>query len=289
MIPRGGLRSVVAAGLLERVAYEVIPAPSVEEAVLASVPREVTVTVTASPTKGLEATLALSELLAGEGYRVVPHVSARLIVDDEHLKEIVARLQGAGIDDVFLPAGDADLPVGRFDSALPVLSLLVTLGRPFRRVGITGYPQSHPAIADDVTIQAMWDKRRYADYIVSNLCFDPAVLRRWIERVRARGVTLPLHVGLAGPVDRSKLVGMATKIGIGESTQFISKHLRWMARMGTPGGYSPSRWLDRVGHALVAPESVVEGLHMFTFNQVAAAEAWRQAQLRRYSGGAPAN
>jgi methylenetetrahydrofolate reductase (NADPH) len=289
MIRRRGLRSVVAAGLLERVAYEVIPAPSVEDAILASVPRDVPITVTASPTKGLESTLALTERLASEGYRVVPHVSARLIVDDEHLKQIVARLQSARIDDIFLPAGDADPPVGRFDSALPVLSLLVTLGRPFRRVGITGYPQHHPAIADDVTIQAMWDKRRYADYIVSNLCFDPAVLRAWIKRVRDRGVTLPLHVGLAGPVDRTKLVGMATKIGIGESTRFISKHLSWMARMGTPGGYSPTRLLDRVGSSLVAPESVVEGLHVFTFNQVAETEAWRQAQLRHYGGSAPAS
>ena len=73
------------------------------------------------------------------------------------------------------------------------------MGRPFARVGITGYPESHPKIDDDITIQSMWDKRRHAAYLVSNLCFDPATLRRWITRVRARGVTLPLLVGPGRP------------------------------------------------------------------------------------------
>src|SRR5258708_19993118 len=79
------------------------------------------------------------------------------------------------------------------------------MGSPFSHVGVTGYPQSHPKIDDDVTIQAMWDKRHHATYLVSNLCFNPAVLRKWIARVRARGVTPPLFVAIAGPVDRTRL------------------------------------------------------------------------------------
>ena len=65
------------------------------------------------------------------------------------------------------------------------------MGNPFPRTGITGYPESHPRIDDDITIQAMWDKRRLAAYIVSNLCFDPATLRRWIRRVRSPGPASP--------------------------------------------------------------------------------------------------
>ena len=43
-------------------------------------------------------------------------------------------------------------------------------------VGITGYPESHPTIHDDLTVQSMWDKRRYATHVVSNLTFDPDML-----------------------------------------------------------------------------------------------------------------
>ena len=198
----GGLAA--AAPLLEHPRYEVFPAGGVMDAVAQWVPAGMTVTVTASPTKGLDATLDLTEKLAGLGYQVVPHLSARLVRDDAHLADIAARLIACGVDDVFVPAGDADPPAGRFDSALSLLERLAEMGNPFPRTGITGYPESHPRIDDDITIQAMWDKRRLAAYIVSNLCFDPATLRRWIRRVRARGVTLPIYVGLAGPVERTR-------------------------------------------------------------------------------------
>jgi methylenetetrahydrofolate reductase (NADPH) len=259
--------------------FEVIPTDSIEEAVISAVPRDVTLTVTASPTKGLDATISLAEKLRQHGYAVVPHISARLVVDNVHLDEIVARLRQSGVEDIFVPAGDADPPAGRFDSALSLLVQLNEIGRPFPRIGITGYPQSHPNIDDDVTVQAMWDKRHYATYIVSNLCFDPSVIKNWIKRVRARGVTLPLYFGLAGPVERTKLLNMATKIGVGESARFLSGHAEWFVRMGAPGGYNPSRLLAKTGVALADPASNVEGLHVFTFNQVRQSEEWRRTVL----------
>ncbi|PWI13643.1 5,10-methylenetetrahydrofolate reductase [Streptomyces sp. Act143] len=267
--------------LLERVRYEVLPAKATEDKVLAHVPRDVVVTVTASPVKGLEPTLDLAARLAGHGYRVVPHVPARLLRDDAHLKDVVDRLAGAGVDDVFVPAGDADPPVGGFDGALPVLRRLSELGSPFARVGVTGYPESHPLLDDDITIQAMWDKREHATYIVSNLCFDPRVLGEWLVRVRRRDVTLPVHVGVAGPVQRAKLLAMATKIGVGESTRFLTKHASWFVRFATPGGYDPERLLSRAEAALTAPSAGVAGLHLFTFNQIAETERWRRALLDR--------
>src|ERR1700691_5360670 len=99
-LPRGGLARVVP--LLEHPRYEVFPARSVEDAVAEWVPAGMTVTVTASPAQGLGATLSVAERLAARGYQVVPHVSARLVADDAHLSEIVARLLACGIDDVFV-------------------------------------------------------------------------------------------------------------------------------------------------------------------------------------------
>ena len=136
---------------------------------------------------------------------------------------------------------------------------LDALGRPFAHMGITGYPESHPEISDDVTVQAMWDKRHYATYIVSNLCFDAATVRRWIRRVRERGVGLPIYFGLAGPVDRTRLLNVATKIGVGESARFLSGHAGWFLRMGAPGGYNPSRLLARMGGSLADPASNIAG------------------------------
>ncbi|WP_330290904.1 5,10-methylenetetrahydrofolate reductase [Streptomyces sp. NBC_00576] len=270
--------------LLERVRYEVLPAKATEEKVLAHVPRDVVITVTASPVKGLEPTLDLAGRLAAHGYRVVPHVPARLLRDDAHLKDVVDRLREVGVDDVFVPAGDANPPAGAYEGALPVLRRLGELGSPFTHVGVTGYPESHPLIHDDVTIQAMWDKREHATYIVSNLCFDARVLGEWVGRVRRRDVSLPVYVGVAGPVQRAKLLSMATKIGVGESTRFLTKHASWFLRFAAPGGYSPERLLSRTEGALTAPGAGVAGLHLFTFNQVAETERWRRAVLERLGG-----
>jgi methylenetetrahydrofolate reductase (NADPH) len=277
--------SRVPRALLRAPRYEVLPTPSAEQAVLEWVPRELTITITASPARGLEPTLALTERLTGHGYRAVPHLSARLVRDPAHLADIVARLTAAGVDDVFVPAGDADPPAGRFHSALALLDELDRMGRPFARVGITGYPESHPKIGDDVTVQAMWDKRRHAAYIVSNLCFDAATLTRWIARIRARGITLPLLVGLAGPLERTRLLRLAAVSGVAESARFLAGHADWLVRLGLPGGYSPERLLDRAGPALTDPASAVEGLHVFTFNQVRQTEQWRRALVARASSG----
>ena len=267
--------------LLSRPRYEVFPAKGTEQAVADWVPAGMTVTVTASPVKGLDATVELAERLAARGYRVVPHLAARSVADQAHLDGIVARLKAVGVDDVFVPGGDAPHPAGPFDSALPLLERLAEMGRPFSRIGITGYPESHPKIHDDVTIQAMWDKRRYASYIVSNVCFDAARLGRWIQRIRTRGVTLPLQVGLAGPAERSRLLRMAAVAGASESARFITRHPGWVLRFWVPGGYSPDRLLDRAATVITAPDAGVAGLHLFTFNQIQQAEQWRRAALER--------
>jgi len=267
--------------LLRAPRYEVFPAKGTEQAVAEWVPPGMTVTVTASPVKGLDPTIEVAERLAARGYRVVPHLAARSVAGQAHLDEIVARLKACEVDDVFVPGGDAAHPAGPFDSALPLLERLAEMGSPFSRIGITGYPESHPKIHDDLTIQAMWDKRRYASYIVSNVCFDAAGLGRWIGRIRARGVTLPLYVGLAGPTERSRLLRMAAVAGASESARFITRHPGWILRFWVPGGYNPDRFLDRAATAITAPGAAVAGLHLFTFNQLQQAEQWRRAALER--------
>jgi methylenetetrahydrofolate reductase (NADPH) len=266
--------------LLGQTRYEVLPTASIEDKVLEHVPLERVLTVTASPNKGLEPTLDLSERLTGHGYTVVPHLAARMVRDRSQLSEICDRLVGKGITRVFVPGGDAD-PPGGYADALSLLEDLAALGNPFSQVGITGYPESHPTITDDVTIQSMWDKRRFATHVVSNLTFDPAVLAAWVHRMRARGISMPLLLGLPGPVDRAKLLTMAGKIGVGESTRFLAKHKGTFARLAAPGGFTGEKFLMKCAAALSAPESGLEGLHVFTFNQVAETERWHRELLER--------
>jgi methylenetetrahydrofolate reductase (NADPH) len=266
--------------LLQNARYEVLPTPSIEDTVLAHLGTDQTVTVTASPGKGLEATLDLTERLTRQGYRVVPHLAARMVRDRAELEEITARLTSQGIDRIFVPGGDAD-PPGAFPDALSLLEELKAIRAPFQQIGITGYPESHPTISDDLTIQSMWDKRRYATHVVSNLTFDPEVLATWVGRMRKRGITMPLLLGIPGPVDRTKLLAMASKIGVGESTRFLVKHKGTFARLAAPGGFTGERFLEKVAPAVSAPEMLVEGLHVFTFNQVVATEEWRRSLLEQ--------
>jgi methylenetetrahydrofolate reductase (NADPH) len=255
--------------------YEVLPTVKIEAAIVDNVPRDLTITVTASPTKGIDATLSLTERLIGHGYKVVPHLAARMISGKGELAEIVERLQAVGVADVFCPAGDADPPAGDYAGALAMLEDLTALGRPFAEVGITGYPESHPAIEDDITIQSMWDKRAHATYVVSNLCFDPVAITTWLRRMRKRGIDLPVLIGLPGPVERTKLLAMSTKIGVGQSVRFLKSHASAFARIAAPGGFSPERFLRKAAPAFADPDLKVAGLHLFTFNQVAETEAWR--------------
>ncbi|MCA1782353.1 MAG: methylenetetrahydrofolate reductase [Dermatophilaceae bacterium] len=272
------LPTVALTRLLKGARYEVMPTATIADTVREHVPSSVPLTVTAAPSKGLAATLDLATSLADSGYTVVPHLAARMVSGREELADIVSRLKEHDVSAVFVPAGDADPPAGPYHGALDLLRGLDEMGHHFTQVGITGYPESHPTIDDDVTVQAMWDKRPYATHIVSNMTFDVERLATWAERVRRRGVTLPILVGLPGPVERTKLLGMATKIGVGESLRFLRKQGSVFARIASPG-FSTDRFVHRVA-ALATNETLgVEGLHVFTFNQVEVIEAWRRRML----------
>ena len=267
------------AELIAHSRYEVIPLAGAEEQVLEHVPRDVTLTVTVSPVKGLEHSFELAGKLAAHGYPIVPHLAARLVVDPAHLAEIVARLTEIGVRDVFVVAGDADQPAGAFEGAAALLDAMAQVGHPFEQIGITGYPESHPLIDDETTIQAMFEKERHATYIASQICFDSRVTVEWVSNVWARGTRLPIFIGIPGIVPRAKLMRVSTRIGIGESLRYLRKHNDFVTRFFRPGGFSPDRLIKGLAPVLADPEQKVAGFHIFTFNDLADTEAWRQRKL----------
>lgn len=269
------------AAFLRRPRYEVFPLDGVAESVAAHVPRDVKVAVTCSPRRGLEATLALSEDLARLGFEVAPHIAARLVVDEAHLGELLARLRALGARDALVIGGDVDQPAGRFAAAAPLLAAMDRLGHGLETIGVAGYPESHPLIGDEEATRALHAKEPFASYVVSQLCFDPATIAAWIARLRARGLELPVVVGMPGRVPKTKLLRIATRIGVGESARFLRRHANPLVRMVLPGGYSPDALVAGLASSLRRAAVEIAGFHLYTFNEVERTERWRRERLRR--------
>lgn len=266
-------------GMLENASYEVMPFAATEESVLAHVPKAIRITVTASPNRGVEPTIALTESLSRQGYTVAPHLSARMLADEDELRDIVARLSAAGVPTVFVIAGDGE-PAGKFSDALEVLQALDRIGHGFTDVGIAGYPEGHPAISDEALWQALLEKSRYADHIVTQVCFDAATTVSWAREVKRRGVDLPIRVGMPGAVTRQKLMRISARLGLGDSARFLKKQQNMFWRFFLPGGYSPKKLINGLRPHLSADDTTIRGFHVFTFNELERTEAWRLKMLR---------
>ncbi|PRW64307.1 methylenetetrahydrofolate reductase [Actinopolyspora mortivallis] len=256
---------------LHHARYEVLPLRGALEQAQ-DLPEGTTVTVTSSPAKGIEATLDLAARLRGVGMHVVPHLAARLVRDNAHLKELLDRIHGLGFTEVFVIAGDADQPAGGFTDALSLLRGMEEIGaRPYR-VGITGYPEPHSFIPDRMTIQATDEKARYADYIVSQICYDPNTIASWITAMRERGVRLPVYVGAPGSIDPTKLLRISMKIGLGQSMRFLRKQHGVVGKLLSR--YTPETMFEELSPYIVDPEYNIAGWHLFTFNEITRTRQW---------------
>jgi methylenetetrahydrofolate reductase (NADH) len=265
---------------LHRPRYEILPLDGIADEVVAHVPREIRLTVTASARRGLDASLALVERLRAIGYAVVPHVSARLVRGPAHLEEVVGRLRAAGVDDVFVIAGDIEEPTGTFAGAAGLLTAIGELGHRFAEVGISGYPESHHVISDETTIEAMFEKEPMATYIVSQICFDAPVIETWVRRVRDRGTMLPIWIGVSGVVTNRRLLRISRRIGLGESARFLRAHGAWVRRLALPRVYRPTGLLADLAPLLADPAARVAGLHLYTFNELKRTERWRRRTIQ---------
>jgi methylenetetrahydrofolate reductase (NADH) len=183
---RSSLTPSQSAGLarvLRAPTFELVPLKNALEQA-AFLPAGATVSVTASPAKGIEATVALCEQLQALGFRAVPHLSARMIRDRAHLAELIAWMEGAGVDRAFIVGGDAKEP-GDFPDGLSLLREMAEIGHPLSEIGIPCYPQGHAFIADAPLLEALRAKAAFASYMTTQLCFDPVAIRTWLAERRA--------------------------------------------------------------------------------------------------------
>ena len=163
----------------------------------ACLPHGSTVTVTASPSHGIEATVELAGRMAGLGHVAIPHLSAHMFRDRAHLAEILRFCEHAGLRRAFVVGGDAK-DKGTFHNGVALLQAMDELGHPFTEIGVPSYPEGHVDIADDVLLDALRQKQRYASYMTTQMCFNPDAITSWIGRMRGAGITLPVHLGTPG-------------------------------------------------------------------------------------------
>jgi methylenetetrahydrofolate reductase (NADPH) len=246
-------------------------------------PDGTTVAVTTSPTLGLEATIEWTERAAERGYEIVPHVAARYVRDEDHLEEIARRLTDAGVTDVFVPGGDREDPVGKFDSAHALLAALDELDYGFEEVGITGYPEGHAFLDEATLADAMARKAPYATYVVTQLCYDPEAVVAWIETIRERGIDLPVEVGIPGVMNYGRLLEISRKVGVGDSVRFLRKTTGIVGfvrqLVGSRGKYTPDALVEGLAPYAADPDYGVRGLHIYAFNQVSDLETWRRETM----------
>jgi methylenetetrahydrofolate reductase (NADPH) len=251
-------------------------------------PPGVTVSVTASPAKGIEATVALCEQLQGRGFRAVPHLSARMVRDRSHLTDLISWLEGAGVDRAFVVGGDAKEP-GDYPDGLSLLRDMAEIGHPLSEIGIPCYPQGHAFIADGPLLEALHAKAAYASYMTTQLCFDPGAIATWIAARRAEGLELPIHVGVPGVAEPHKLLAISARIGVADTHRFLTKNVRFVARLVRSGGfYRPDGLLEGLAPHIADPAAGIVDLHMYTFNAVDAFEAWRRSYLAKLGAGVAA-
>ena len=259
--------------LLANVDFEVIPLKGVEEKA-SLLPKAARVSVTASPAKGLDPTIQLAVKLQRQGFRANPHLSARMVKDRRHLKEILNVLSEAGISRALVVGGDAT-DSGPFSDALALLRELDDVGHHFSDLGIAGYPEGHPFISDDLLRKALIDKQRYAHYITTQMCFAPETIVSWLRSLRREGIELPVRVGIPGVIEPLRLARIAARIGVGTSARYVMKNRGLLFRLLRPGAYRPTRLLKALNQA--DGDLGLVGLHIFTFNQIGPTVDWVNA------------
>ena len=275
--------------ILLRPRFELLPTKGAEEQA-DHLPRDAKVAVTCSPTKGIESTLRFSEKLLQRGFRVVPHIAARLVADRAHLEKILRWFDEHSLREIHVIGGDSTEPVGPYASAFELLSAMSRLEHGVEEIGIGGYPDGHPLIDDEELDRALVDKQPFASYVVTQLCFDADAILAWISDIRHRGIRLPVYVGLPGVVDRKKLLQVSLKVGVGDSARFLKKQSGLVGMLLKPGGYSPDELVEKLAPYAGDGHYDIAGVHLYTFNQVESTERWRQRMLvpKEASGtGAP--
>ena len=268
------------------VRIEIIPSEGIVEQVKALVPLTTTLTVTCLPHHGIERTMRTAVQLSVLGYQVIPHLAARSLHSRADLTGILRDCDVAGIGEVFVIGGDRKQPAGPYESALPVLEDIAQYSGGMMRAGVAGYPEGHPSVGPVDVLDSLLAKQHLASHVVTQMCFSVPKILDYTALLRREGVRLPVWAGVAGSVPRTKLVSLATQIGVGSSLKFLSRKGPLARKLLSGDRYSPEGLVS----GLESQPGSVAGIHLYSFNsldsvpggpgQAATSSALQQALIR---------
>ncbi|MDP6917385.1 MAG: methylenetetrahydrofolate reductase [SAR86 cluster bacterium] len=263
---------------LENAYMEIIPVPGIEEK-LGTLQKNMHVAVTCSPTKGVDATLELTEKLITQGFQVTPHISAKCVKGEKHLETIIKKLDTLSIKSIFVPGGDGPETMGEFSNAYDLLKALQKSGHNIEKIGIAAHPEGHPDINEKILMEALEKKKDLADFIVTQMCFDATALGDWLVRINKQGIYLPVWVGLPGAIERGRLVRTSLRIGVGDSLRFLRKKSQVAAELMKSSVYTPEKLVTGISNYKDITDTNLVGYHIFCFNQLEKTEEWRNKMI----------
>ena len=263
---------------LQKSYMEIIPVPGIEDK-LDSLPSDMYLAVTCSPTKGVDETLELSEKLIERGFKVTPHIASKCVSGEKHLEAIIKKLDELGIESIFVPGGDRPEPMGDFNNALDLLKALKKLGHNLNKIGMAAHPEGHPDVSDEILMEALEEKKDLADFIVTQMCFDAEILNDWMNQIQKKGIELPVWVGLPGVIERGRLLKTSLRIGVGDSLRFLRKKSQVATELMKSSIYNPDDLVRDITEQIDISDSKLAGYHIYCFNQIETTEKWRTERI----------
>ncbi len=252
---------------------------------VATLPAGTAVYVAHTPKATLAEVVSTAIKLQQLGFRASPHIVARRVDSLQALQTALKRISDAGIEQALLVAGDLAKPLGPYTSTLDIIDSGLLQNSSLKRLGVAGHPEGHKQVAEDVLLAALLHKQAFAArtglklHIATQFTFDPGAIIAWDERLTREGITLPAHIGIAGPTPLPKLIRYAMACGVGASLNSVMKNMTAMtklARLAT----SPDEMLAGLvrGGAARGSSRIVQP-HFYAFGGVAATARWIRAVI----------
>ena len=219
------------------------------------------------------------------GFRASPHMVARRIESQQALRAGLQELSAAGVEQALLVAGDLAKPVGPYTSTLDIIDSGLLQNSSLKRLGVAGHPEGHKQVPDDVLLAALRHKQAFAArtglklHIATQFTFDAGAIMEWDARLTKEGITLPAHIGIAGPTPLPKLIKYAMACGVGASLSSVMKNMTAMAKLARLAT-TPDEMLTGLvrGGAAGGSGRIVQP-HFYAFGGVSATARWIRAVI----------
>ena len=251
------------------------------DALTAAAPRIAPATpiaVTFLPGETMDARIAAAVQIRTLGLEPMPHLSARRIGSHDELATMIERCTAeAGVKRVFIVAGDPPVPAGPFADTLSVVRTGLLERNGITAVGLAGHPDGHPAMGADALWQVLIDKRDevaargMASLIVTQFGFDAAPFLAWLAELRARGIDVPVRIGVPGPAGIKTLLRYAAHCGVGASASVMTKYGVSLTRL--LGAAGPDKLVDALARGLGPAHGPVR-LHFYPFGGLDRTVEW---------------